>query len=83
MVATHFTGNGYISPIWGGYGGPLFLGRDGGKPGNALNTGIYKTVAFQAWSNRDVPAALMWFNCARALVAGSCGGAKPFTLRAG
>ena len=61
----------------------MFLGRDGGKPGNALNTGIYKTVAFQAWSNRDVPAALMWFNCARALVAGSCGGAKPFTLRAG
>ena len=64
-VTTHFTGNGYISPIWGGYGGPLFLGRDGGKPGNALNTAVYRTVAFQAFSNRQVPAGLMWFNCAR------------------
>jgi len=83
MVATHFSGNGYISPIWGGYGGPLFLGRDGGKPGNTLSTAIYKTVVFQAWSNRDVSAGLMWFNCARALVAASCGGGAPFTLRAG
>jgi|GEM_PF-2461142 len=82
-VTTHFTGNGYISPIWGGYGGPLFLGRDGGKPGNALNTALYKTVVFHTYSNRQVPAALMWFNCARALVAGSCEGAQPFTLKAG
>lgn len=82
-VTTHFTGNGYISPIWGGYGGPLFLGRDGGKPGNALSTARYRTVAFQAYSNRDVSAGLMWFNCARAVVANSCGGGVPFTLRAG
>jgi hypothetical protein len=82
-VTTHFTGNGYISPIWGGYGGPLFLGRDGGKSGNALSTARYRTVAFQAFSNRDVAAGLMWFNCARALVASSCGGGMPFTLRAG
>jgi hypothetical protein len=82
-VATHFTGNGYISPIWGGYGGPLFLGRDGGKPGSPLNTARYKTVAFQAYSNRDVSAGLVWFKCARAVVANSCGGGQPFTLRAG
>jgi hypothetical protein len=82
-VTTHFSANGYISPIWGGYGGPLFLGRDGGKPGSALNTARYKTVAFQAYSNRDVGAALIWFNCARALVANPCSGGNPFTLRAG
>jgi hypothetical protein len=82
-VTTHFTGNGYVSPIWGGYGGPLFLGRDGGKPGNGLVTGRYRTVAFQAYSNRDVSAGLFWFNCARALVASSCGGGTSFTLRAG
>ena len=83
LLTTHFTNNGYISPIWGGYGGPLFTGRDGGKPGNALNTAVYKTVVFQAYSNRQVAAGLFWFNCARALVSGSCEGGNGFTLYPG
>jgi hypothetical protein len=82
-VTTHFTGSGYISPIWGGYGGPLFLGRDGGKPGSALDPARYRTVVFQAYSNRDVPAGLNWFKCPRAVVAASCGGGTSFMLRAG
>jgi hypothetical protein len=82
-VSTFFTGNGYVSPIWGGYGGPLFLGRDGGKPGNGLYTARYRTVAFQAYSSRNVSAGLMWFKCPGAKVAGSCGGGATFTLLAG
>jgi hypothetical protein len=83
MVTTRLTGNGYISPIWGGYGGSLLLGRDGSKPGNTLNTALYKTVVFQAYSNVNVSSALMWFNCPGGGVASSCGGGHPFTLLAG
>ena len=78
-----FTDNGYVSPIWGGYGGPLFMGRDGGKPGNALNTAYYRTVSFEAYSNRDVSAGLFWFNCPRAVVGSDCGGGVPFLLKQG
>ena len=77
------TDNGYISPIWGGYGGPLFTGRDGAKPGNTLNSARYRTVSFQAYSDHDVPAGLMWFNCPGGTVANNCGGGLSFWLKAG
>ena len=83
IARMHFTDNGYVSPIWGGYGGPLFIGRDGGKPGNALNTARYHTVTFQAYSNRDVSAGLFWFNCPGGTVGSNCGGGMPFGLKAG
>lgn len=82
-VSAHFVSAGYVSPIWGGYGGPLLLGRDGAAPGNALNSAAYQMVSFQAWSNRDVPAGLLWFNCPGGAVNQSCGGGLSFTLRAG
>ncbi|MDQ2757728.1 MAG: hypothetical protein M3Y71_14400 [Actinomycetota bacterium] len=82
-LAAHFSGNGYISPIWGGYGGSTLLGRDGGRPGNQLDTSVYRTVAFQAYSSATVPAGLIWFNCAGGGVAQSCGGGMAFTLQAG
>ncbi len=82
-ASMHFTDNGYISPIWGGYGGPLFTGRDGGKPGQELNTDKYHSVSFQAYSNRDVGAGLFWFNCPRAVVGSDCGGGIPIGLKAG
>jgi len=77
------TNDGYISPIWGGYGGPLFTGRDGAKPGNSLNSARYRTVSFQAYSDHDVPAGLMWFNCPGGAVASGCGGGLSFWLKAG
>lgn len=83
MVSAHFTNDGYISPIWGGYGGPLLLGRDGAAPGNALDASRYQTVTFQAWSSRAVPAGLMWFNCPGGAVSSSCGGGTSFMLQAG
>lgn len=83
MLSAHFSTNGYISPLWGGYGGPLLLGRDGAAAGNQLDASTYQTVSFQAWSSRDVPAGLMWFNCPGGAVAASCGGGVSFVLRAG
>ncbi len=79
----HLTNNGYVSPLWGGYTGSLLLGRDGGRPGNALNAGKYRTVAFEAYSTRDVPAGLFWFNCPGGGAGSECGGGQPFSLRAG
>lgn len=83
LASMWLSNDGYVSPIWGGYGGPLFTGRDGAKPGNALDSGKYRTVTFQAYSDRDVPAGLMWFNCPGGSVANSCGGGMSFWLKAG
>ncbi|MEO3938671.1 hypothetical protein V3N99_18220 [Dermatophilaceae bacterium Soc4.6] len=82
-LAVHFSGNGYVSPIWGGYGGSMLLGRDGARDGNQLVTSTYRTVAFQAYSSATVAAGLLWFNCAGGGVSQSCGGGMPFTLQAG
>ena len=83
LVSAHFSTDGYVSPIWGGYGGPLVLGRDGAAAGNALDASRYQTVSFQAWSSRAVPAGLMWFNCPGGAVSQSCGGGVSFMLLAG
>jgi hypothetical protein len=83
MALVHFTNDGYVSPIWGGYGGPLFIGRDGAKPGNTLDSAQYRTVSFEAYSSRDVSAGLFWFNCPGGGVGSQCGGGTPFSLKAG
>ena len=83
IASVRFTDNGYLSPIWGGWGGPLFTGRDGAKPGSALNTGRYRTVSFHAYSDRDVSAGVFWFNCPGGAVNSNCGGGAPLGLKAG
>lgn len=83
VFRTRFTDNGYLSPLWGGYDGPLKLGRDGAKAGSALDSASYRTVAFEAWSSRDVGAGLIWFACPNGAVAQGCGGGMPFLLKAG
>lgn len=90
MVATRFTDNGYFSPIWGGYGDRMSLARDGAKTGNDLDTSKYRTVSFQAYSNREVSGGIFWFRCAGSapVVAGeSCssntGGGKGFVFKPG
>ena len=83
IAFVHLLNDGYVSPLWGGYTGSLLLGRDGGKPGNALNASLYRTVAFEAYSSRDVSAGLFWFNCPGGGAGSECGGGQPFFLRAG
>src|SRR6478609_4374367 len=63
-VRMRFTDNGYVSPIWGGYGDRMSLARDGAKTGNALDTSKYRTVSFEAYSDRTVYGGIFWFNCA-------------------
>ncbi|MBM9468076.1 hypothetical protein [Nakamurella leprariae] len=82
-VRGRFSDNGYISPLWGGYGGSLLLDRDGGRAGNAIDAARYTTVSFQAWSDRDVAAGLMWFDCPGGGVDAACGGGLSFALQAG
>ena len=40
-------------------------------------------MAFEAYSSRDVPAGLFWFNCPGGGVGSECGGGQSFTLKAG
>jgi hypothetical protein len=83
LMTARFSGDGSISPLWGGYTGSLLLGRDGGRAGNALASGTYQQVAFQAYSSRDVPAGLFWFNCPGGGAGSECGGGMAFQLKAG
>jgi hypothetical protein len=63
-VRTTFIGQGYVSPIFGGYGDRMSLDRDGARTGNALDTSKYRTISFEAYSDRNVSAGFQWFNCA-------------------
>lgn len=83
LMGGTFTGDGYVSPLWGGYTGSVLLGRDGGRTGNTLASGKYRQVAFQAYSSRDVPAGLFWFNCGGGGAGSECGGGMSFWLKAG
>ena len=83
MATMRFGSDGNVSPLWGGYTGSMLLGRDGGRAGNALASNKYRHVAFQAYSDRDVPAGLFWFNCPGGGVGSECGGGMSFWLKAG
>ncbi|GAA1905717.1 hypothetical protein GCM10009814_38900 [Lapillicoccus jejuensis] len=83
IFTTHFTNNGYVAPLWGGYSDPLKTGHDGSRAGQALDTSRYRTIAFEAWSSRDVAGNVFWYNCPNGAVAASCGGGMSVKLYAG
>jgi len=82
LASMKLSNNGYVSPIWGGYGGSQLTGREGARSGNELDSSKYRTVAFQASSDHDVAAGLIWFNCGGGF-ASACGGGASFLLKAG
>lgn len=75
--------NGYFSPVWGGYPGGLYMGREGAAPGNAIDAGRYTHLAFTVTASQRISAGLMWFSCADGALSGGCEGGMPFTIAAG
>jgi hypothetical protein len=75
------TGSGYVSPVWGGYPGSLYLDRDGSKPGNQVPAATYTHVSLRAYASRATSAGFMWFTCPG--LSSTCEGGMPVSLRAG
>jgi hypothetical protein len=73
------SGLGYFSPLWGGYPGALFLGREGRAPQNRIDAGRYTRLSFSAWADRDTEAGVFWFGGAD----GSTMGGQPLRLARG
>ncbi len=72
---------GYFSPLWGGYPGSLYLGRDGVLPSNSIDASRYTKTSMRAYASTKTNVGLMWFNCAG--LNSACEGGMPFTLQAG
>jgi hypothetical protein len=72
-------GPGYVSPLWGGYPGSLYLGRDGLAPQNRIDAGRFTRLSFSMWSDRDVAAGVQWFGGAD----GQTWGGQPVEVRSG
>ena len=72
---------GYFSPLWGGYPGSLYLGRDGALPSNSIDASRYTKTSMRAYASTKTNVGLMWFNCAG--LNSACEGGMPFTLQAG
>jgi len=72
---------GYFSPLWGGYPGALYQGRDGALPINQIDASRYTKVSLRAYASANTNVGLMWFNCPG--LSGSCEGGMPFSLQAG
>jgi hypothetical protein len=75
------TGSGYVSPVWGGYPGSLYLDRDGSKATNRVSAGTYTHVSLRAYASRRTSAGFMWFTCPG--LSSSCEGGMPAVLQAG
>jgi hypothetical protein len=72
---------GYVSPLWGGYPGGLYLDREGGAPGNRIDAARYTHLSLHAWSSQAVPAGVMWWSCEG--LDRACMGGQTFQLRKG
>jgi hypothetical protein len=72
---------GYLSPLWGGYPGALYLGREGGAPQNRIDAGRFTRFSLHAYASADTPAGLNWFTCEGLNPA--CQGGQPFQLKQG
>ncbi|HUR14158.1 MAG TPA: hypothetical protein VM097_06660, partial [Mycobacteriales bacterium] len=75
------TGAGYVSPVWGGYPGSLYLDRDGSKATNRVAASAYTHLSLRAYASQATSSALVWFTCPG--LSSSCQGAMPASLKAG
>jgi hypothetical protein len=72
---------GYVSPLWGGYPGGLYLGREGGAMQNRLDADRYTHLSLHAYSSQAVPAGVFWWGCEG--LDPACMGGQSFLLRQG
>jgi hypothetical protein len=73
------TANGYFSPVWGGYPGSQYAGRDGAI--HPVDAARYTKISFRMYASSNVGAGLMWFNCGG--LDPACEGGQPFGTVAG
>ena len=73
--------NGYISPVWGGYPGGLYLDREAGAPERQLDADRYTHFSMHAFASESAAAGLNWWSCEG--LDPECQGGQPFLLRQG
>jgi hypothetical protein len=81
LLSVSLSRPGYISPLWGGYPGSVYLEREGGAPQNRIDAGRFTRFSFSAYASSSTPAGLFWWNCEG--LQSSCQGGQPLSLRAG
>lgn len=81
LLSFDMSRNGYLSPLWGGYPGGLYLDREGGNPDKQLDADRYTHFSMHAYVSEATPAGLMWWNCPG--LDRECMGGQQFLLRPG
>ncbi|MFC4243568.1 cell wall-binding repeat-containing protein [Gryllotalpicola reticulitermitis] len=71
----------YVSPLWGGYPGSLYLDRDGGLAANHITASNYNYISIHAYSSATVSSAIQWFTSPS--LNSSTEGGQPFNLLPG
>lgn len=75
------TSSGYLSPVWGGYPGALYLGREAGAPERQVDAARFTRLSFHLYASEATPAGVQWFGCEG--LDPACWGGQPFLVRPG
>jgi len=75
------THQGYVSPIWGGYGSEVPVEREGTRAGNALDASTYTRMHLHVYVSTFTSASLSYYTCGA--LRATCNGHMSFALQAG
>ncbi|MDQ1483582.1 MAG: hypothetical protein QOF35_1658 [Actinomycetota bacterium] len=75
------THNGYVSPIWGGYGNEVPVEREGTRGGNALDARVFTRMHLHIYISIPGSASLSYYTCGALRAA--CNGHMNFGLHPG
>jgi hypothetical protein len=80
-MVNFYTHNGYVSPIWGGYGNEVAVEREGTRAGNALDARVYTRMNVHIFTSIRGSASLSYYTCGA--LRAECNGHMGFGLKAG
>jgi hypothetical protein len=72
---------GYVSPVWGGYPGALYLGREASHPDRQVDASRFTRLSIHMYASQPTSAGVQWFGCEGLLP--SCWGGQQFLARQG
>lgn len=75
------SGPGYFSPVWGGYPGALYLGREASAPERQVDASRFTRLSFHLYASQPSAAGVQWFGCEG--LDPDCWGGQPFLARQG
>lgn len=81
MLSFDMSSQGYLSPVWGGYPGGLYLGREAGAPERQVDASKYTRLSIHMYASQAAPAGIQWFGCPG--LDTECWGGQPFLARQG